>query len=233
LRRTPTASERDRAKLSSTNNSTLISQLRGQATPECAIIEHRMRGELKMGLFGPKLSETDMFASAAMTYGQACGALAYLEPPLQVSDELLLWSDLHQTCRELSAPFGSSSHVMSMFEFHFSKGSSIPSRTAGAASDITKQAVAATSGLLFKRFSTPVSRDDAFPIGIDAAHRLIAQLPWHLMPHFAEPCGIVIGLAMKTIQDDTMRSGKTERHRRLDFGSQIGADWLFKSLSSH
>jgi len=183
-----------------------------------------------VGLFGPKLSDVDFFASAAMTYGQACGALSQLEPPMHPSDIDSLFDTLRHACSEGSKTFGNDSHLLDMFDFHFMQGrapgaSQIPKLDAD-----TSQAISEMSQQLLTTFSQPVSRDSAMPLCVQLVYSMVSQLPGRLSPEFVEPCGIVLGLAMKTIQDDTSSSGRKERARRLGFGSSIGANWALMSL---
>lgn len=186
-----------------------------------------------MGLFSrSKDFQGIMYGSAAMTYGQAGQAIQHMGITSRNDSEWLVLC-LREAIARTSWAVESADHVLSLYDLHFPQGSISEDHPFFPTEEPlpgTEDAMDNLCGLLNMRFNQPISRNDALAFSRAAVLAMARQTPNVLSPDCADACGVVIGLAMKTIQEDTMTSRRREREQRLLMGGVIGAWFAGKAL---
>jgi hypothetical protein len=186
-----------------------------------------------MGLFSPKLADSDYFASVAMTYGQAIDAIHSVGAidqfrKTELHRDLLMVSNIYLEALEADSGFPD------MYSFHFECAPSLGNETNVSEFLLTNQDVISEMGAqLAGTFSQSVTRDQAPEVGVQLVDWLSRKLRDSNFQMDIQECGYTIGLAMKTITEDDVRSRRKIAGKRLSFGGILGANWSAVVLGSY
>ena len=192
-----------------------------------------------MGLFGirPRLTDADYFGSAAATFAQAISVIVRTGgiPSDTGSD---IGRAYVEVAGYLELRIDGAAYVQAFMAGELPPIPNLP-LSPNANLDVivpgSEDALDDLTGHLNARFLRPIGRDEALQTCITLCQNQVSRFPRTLNGELAEPCGLVLGLAMKTIQDDTVTSGRKEREKRIQYGALIGSyasTWALASRSS-
>ena len=189
-----------------------------------------------MSLFRKKSarpSDGSLWASALMTYAQSLRSLGN-QDVVERDTFALLFASLVTVAEVQSKRMSDADHVPDMLAVNFEP----EARLCAPLLDVPAWSIPSpiyvnmksTSERLAQEFyDRDMTYDQAFLQGLMAAQKLGANASSG--PGNANPYGMGIGVAMKTIRDDTAGPRLAERGGMLFYGSQIGTEWVVRTIN--
>lgn len=186
-----------------------------------------------MGLFGNRKfrpSDTDLWASAVMTYGQSVRVLGQIGAVDQ-NELAVMFASLGNVVRSQSRQMAGSDHVAGMLQVNFPLESSLSASLVGLPlwnipPEVYTSMSMASQSLAQVFYDRELSQDEAVIHGEIAARMLGAKQA--LTP---SPFALCIGVAMSTIRSDTSGPRLAERGGILHYGGQVGVEWVVRAIN--
>ena len=187
-----------------------------------------------MGIFSKKAarpSDTELWASAVMTYGQSLRAIGQIGVVDQ-NTLAVLFASLVNVVRNQSNQMNESDHVAGMLQVNFPLERSLSAPLLDLPLwSIPMEAYPsmrmASQSLAQIFFDQELSQEGAVVQGEMAARMLGAQ-----SAALPSPFALGIGAAMTTIRSDTSGPRLVERGGMLHYGGQVGAEWVVRAINS-